>query len=495
MKKLFLFNKYLIALLFIFTATSCSEWLDVNTDPNNPATMEPENILPVAQTSVGGTIGADFAIVAGLWSQHWTQSNVSSQYKTLDAYSLVPADYNSAWNELYAGGLNDLELVKKGAAEKGNWNLYLQAVVVQTYGFQILADFFDKIPYSEALKGLDNIQPKFDDGQNVYAGLIAAIDEALGKDFDATSNAYVKTDLVFGTGDLGSQIDNWKKFANTLKLKMYLRQAESANKAAAMSAISAMMTNGTQFLDTHAAITQFIDEASRSNFLYENNIRQLNVATNLRRSRTIESFLSANGDFGRMDAYFAPDNAGQYGLEQGDYEAPTTTTPGARVSTVILSPTDAFYFISYDESLFLQAEARLRMGQDISSLYNEAVTAAYAKFGIAPPAGILDAGGAYAYPSGGSDADKLKALMTQKWVGMFKQGWEAFFDQARTGYPKISPVSATDPAYVPGELVYAKNGVTGGKFPKRLLYPSASSDVNTNTPTGETITEKVWWMP
>jgi hypothetical protein len=138
--------------------------------------------------------------------------------------------------------------------------------------------------------------------------------------------------------------------------------------------------------------------------------------------------------------------------------------------------------MSYDESLFLQAEARLRMGEDISGLYDEAVSAAYAKFGLDVPAGILGAGGAYEYPAGGSFDDKLKALMTQKWLAMFKQSWEAFFDQERTGIPKKSPVRSVDNAYVPGELTYAINGVTSGAFPKRLLFPSASSDVNPNTP-------------
>jgi hypothetical protein len=495
MKKLSIIKQLVAVLVLALTATSCSDWLDVNTDPNNPATMEPENILPVAQTSVGGRVGGDLAIVAGLWAQHWTQSNISSQYKTLDAYALVPGDYDGAWRELYAGGLNDLRLVKQGAADKGNWNLYLQATVLQTYGFQILADFFDKIPYTEALKGLDNLYPKFDDGTTVYDGLIADLNEALGKDFDATTNAYVKTDLVFPNGDVTSQIDNWKKFANTLKLKIYLRQTASSRSAAAMSAISQMFADGVQFLDTDASITQFVDAIDRSNFLYENNVRRLNVATNLRMSRTIQSFLEANDDTDREAAYFKAGSSGQYGLEQGDYEAPTTTTPGGKVSTVIITPLDPFFFMSYDESLFLQAEARLRMGEDISGLYDEAVSAAYAKFGLDVPAGILGAGGAYEYPAGGSFDDKLKALMTQKWLAMFKQSWEAFFDQERTGIPKKSPVRSVDNAYVPGELTYAINGVTSGAFPKRLLFPSASSDVNPNTPTGEKVTDKIWWMP
>ncbi|MFZ1560738.1 MAG: hypothetical protein WAT37_12475, partial [Saprospiraceae bacterium] len=110
----------IVAMLII---ASCSDFLDVNDDPNNPTDVKPEVVLAVAQASVGGVVGGDLNIVGGLWSQHWTQSHTGSQYRRLDAYDLVPDDYNVSWNEMYAGGLNDLELIKKGASASGNWNL------------------------------------------------------------------------------------------------------------------------------------------------------------------------------------------------------------------------------------------------------------------------------------------------------------------------------------------------------------------------------------
>lgn len=483
--------KYLFLIPVMFGWASCSDFLDVNIDPNNPSDVPAETVLPVAQTSIGGVIGGDLAIVSGLWAQHWTQSNISSQYKTLDSYDITAKDYDIAWTEMFAGGLNDLEVIKRSAIEDENWNLYLQAVCIQTYGYQILADFFDQIPYSEALKGLEKLSPKFDEGPAIYDGLIAGLDEALSKDFDAFSNKHIANDLIFAS-NLDNQIRSWKQFANTLKLKILLRQTASPRAAAALASITALMNSGVEFLDQDGAITQFIDEPNRSNFLYENNIRQLNTPGNLRMSRTIHSFLEANGDLGRLNAYFAPGSTGQMSLVQGNFEAPTTQVPTGVISTIIFSPTDPFYFISEDESYFLQAEALLRMGQDAEPMYNAAVTQAYEKFGISV-GGLLS--GAYQYPSGGSFDDKLKAIMTQKWVAMFKQGWEAFFDQERTGYPKKSSVPATDPNYVPGELTYSVTGVTGGQFPKRLLFPSASKDVNVNTPTLVPVTTKVWWMP
>ncbi|MBC7885722.1 MAG: SusD/RagB family nutrient-binding outer membrane lipoprotein, partial [Saprospiraceae bacterium] len=56
-------------------------------------------------------------------------------------------------------------------------------------------------------------------------------------------------------------------------------------------------------------------------------------------------------------------------------------------------------------------------------------------------------------------------------------------------------VAAEDPAYVAGQLTYSVDGVTGGLFPKRLLFAATSSDVNSNAPAVVPVTTKVWWMP
>jgi Starch-binding associating with outer membrane len=478
--------------ILLFSVSSCSKFLDVNVDPNNPTNVDPSFVLPVAQTSVGGVIGGDIAIVTGLWAQHWTQSHTSSQYKTLDAYDLISSNYNTSWNEMYAGGLNDCEVVKKAAVASSNWNLYLQATATQAFGYHIFADLFDQIPYSESLKGVDNTNPKFDKGQDVYAGIHATLDAALAKDFSASTNLVSKTDLIFPSSSLSSQVNSWKKFANTLKMKMYLRAGDYTNPK-----LLSYLANPSLVLNEDAAITQFVDEANRSNFLFENNVRQLNTGGNLRMSRTIFSYLDLNKDYSRMDAYFTPGSTGQFSLIQGDYEHSTADIAPTRVSIAKMSATDAFYFFSTDEVLFMLAEIAQRSGASesvVKGYYDSAVTAAYTKFGISVTPSFLAVGGAYAFPTGGTSDAKLKSIMTQKWLAMFKQGWEAFFDQTRTGIPAYSTVSASNAAYIPGTLTYSFNGVTSGLFPKRLLFPSASKDVNKNTPALIPVTTKVWWQ-
>ncbi|WAC09630.1 SusD/RagB family nutrient-binding outer membrane lipoprotein [Dyadobacter pollutisoli] len=473
---------------------SCNDWLDVNEDPNNPTNVAPQYVLPAAQASVAGTVGGDFAIIGGIWSQHWTQSNASSQYRTIDAYNLNAADYNTAWTELYAGGLNDFEDVKKKATESGNNLMVLQAVAVQSYGFQMLADWFDKIPLTEALQVETNKAPKYDDGPAVYAELLKRLDAALALDFDNGKSTQVTSDLVFGSLSAADQLDQWKRFVNTLKLKMYLRQTSSANSAQAIAAIKAMLDANTAFLEGPAAITQFVDEPNRSNPLYENNVRQLNTGTNLRLSRTLFSYLDENNDLDRLNAYFTPGSGGQYGLVQGDYGSTVAPTIP---SVAKMTATDPFFFFSTDEVYFLLAEAYLRTGNEAmaKSFYDKAVQAAYAKFNITFDPKKIAAGGVYAYPTTGTTEAKLKAIIIQKWVAMFRQGYESFWDQARTGYPEKSPVPVTSNSYVPGQWTSSVQAVTsGGALPKRIPFTSASRDVNPNTPQVPNITDKVWWM-
>ncbi|MHA4738511.1 SusD/RagB family nutrient-binding outer membrane lipoprotein [Dyadobacter sp. MSC1_007] len=483
-----------VLLLAALSLGSCNDWLDVNEDPNNPTNVAPEFVLPAAQISVAGVVGGDFAIIGGLWAQHWTQSNASSQYRNIDSYDLTPSDYDIAWTELYAGGLNDFEDVKIKATATGNNNMVLQAVAVQTYGFQMLADWFDKIPLTEALQVETIKAPKYDEGPAVYAELLKRLDAALALDFGNGKSTAVSSDLVYGGLSADQQIDQWKRFVNTLKLKMYLRQTASANSAQAIAAIKAMLDANTPLLEGHAAITKFVDEPNRSNPLYENNVRQLNTSTNLRLSRTLQSYLQANNDDARLAAYFTPGATGQSGLAQGDFNSTAApTTP----SVAKMTATDPFYFFSIDEVYFMLSESYLRIGNDAKAkeFYDKAVAAAYAKFNIAFDPKMIATGGVYAYPSAGNMEAKLKAIIYQKWVAMFRQGHEAFWDQARTGYPEKSPVAVTDTKYVPGQWTSSVTAVTQGRaLPKRVPYTAASKDVNPNIPAAASVTDKIWWM-
>jgi hypothetical protein len=482
-------------------ATSCKKLLDINTDPDNPSQRQgtPELVFPAGVASSAARIGGDLAVLGGIWSQYYTQNTTSNQYKNIDAFNLTKSDFGSTllaspWAELYSGALNDYQYVINRSAQTGNWNYYLMATVMKAYTLQVLVDLYDEVPYTEAFGGAGNLQPKFDDGYTVYKGLLAEIDTALNKDFGASTNTVGgNADFIFPDAPGSWTIDPWIRFANTLKLKMYLRMVY-AKPAEAEAGIRDLYEEGAEFLMEDAKIDVFEDAPDKSNPFYEFNYRKTNTDANLKASVTFLSWLQSNGD-PRLDEYFFPaTNSTSYlGINQGDYLNPNPLFNTASKAQV--RATDPVDFISESESHFLQAEALERFfnGAGAKEHYDAGVAAAFERYGE-NAASFIASGGRYAYPTGGNFEQKLEAIITQKWASMpGSHALEAFFERNRTGYPRTSPVYSTDPAYVPGQFVYPKNGVTNGQFAKRLLFPDIERSKNPNTPAEQPITEPVWW--
>ncbi len=484
-------KKFILSFIVLSAVfTGCSTDLDINRDPDflDPNSAPLSAQLPAGITGIAGSEGASYAIIGGFWSQYWTQSNTANQYKDIDNYSIGTSDYNYAWDGMY-DALGDIRNVKRRALAESNWNYYLIATCLEVQASQVLTDFYGAIPYSEASNS-EILEPAFDSGEQVYDRMIADLNDALSRDLSLSAGLKPGTDdLVFGE-DPATQMENWTKFANTLKLKIYMRQTNSSRSGIADAGIAALLASGVQFLDTDAAIDVniagdpiFIDAINQSNPLYEYNNRRLNVATNLRMSTTLSSYLTANAD-PRKQQYYLAGNA----LNQGDYNSTQSN-----IAVVNLKPSTPVYFMSLEESLFLQAEAAERYsgGAGAKALYDAAVTANFAKYGLTPGALLA---GAYAYPTAGTFAQKLEAIITQKWVSNFPgNGFESFFEKNRTGFPVTSAVYQTDPGYVPGQLVYALNGSTNQLFPKRIVYPLSERNANPNSPNLIPLTTPVWW--
>ncbi len=484
---------YIIAGAFLLT--SCEDQLDINRDPDllsqDNAALSSE--IAVGMMGIAATQSSYYALIGGIWGQQWSQSLAASQYRAIDDYSIGTNDYTGGWNNMY-DALTDIRNAKKIAETQGNWNYYLIATCLETYASQILVDFYNDIPYMEA-NDSNILQPNFDSGQDIYDFMIADLDDALGRDLAASSlPAPGQDDFIFS-----GNMQRWVEFANTLKLKIYLRQTE-ARPSVAQSGITSMFNSGAAFLTTDAAIIGvFEDEANLSNPLYETDRRQLNTATNLRASTTMWSYLDANAD-PRLNAYYGPGNP----LDQGDYNS--AAAPNS-VSVANISALAPVYFISAAQSYFMQAEAdeRYNGGANAKALYDAGVLAAFAKspvfdnttFAVVEEldgAPFVASGGAYEYPAAGTFDDKLTAIITQKWLSNYPDnGYESFFEQHRTGIPAISAVPQSDFGYVPGQFAYSVNGVTGGIFPQRIVYPNGELSRNSNAPDIVEITVPVWW--
>ena len=505
-------NKILLITVFIILGlTSCEEWIDVNEDPNNPVTVNTDKVLPAAIMSGLYEIHGPYAIIGGIWSQYWTQSNAANQYKDIEAYSLSATSYNYPYNEMFSGALNDLYYIKNQSKTNEDWNLYLISTTLQAYFYQVLVDLYDQVPYTEAFKGEEGIlEPKWDDGESIYDSLLANIDDALSKEYSSTANRAAEIvganntdpgaqDLIFwpevnshldqdDVAYLDERMDHWVSLAYWVKMKLYLRM-RLVNDAKASVGIRDIIDNhSAELYVENIGVDKFENNQYLGNPLWQENEKELNVATNLKASTTMMSWLIANGD-SRLSAYYEQGSGGAWvSLDQGDFNQPSTVVPPKTVAVYQTEPDYPALLFSEAELWFILAEvySAYYTVADAEYCFNEGVTVAFADWELSP--------GGYSFPLTGTTEEQLEAIIVQKWAALYgSHSLEAWLESNRTGYPRESAVPASDPSYIPGQRTYSVNGATGGLFPKRLVFPDSETSRNSNTPQFVPLTTKVWW--
>ncbi len=471
-------------IIFVFSAlvlfTSCKKYLDVNTDPNNPAKAPYKTVFPAATMITCMSYGGHATTTGALWAQHFTQNNTSNQFNAIDSYNVNGGTYSQStiYTLEYPNGLKNYDFIIKEAAAANDWNVHLAATCMFAFSAQLLVDCWDKIPYFEALQGGTNLTPKWDDGDKIYADLIRRLNDALNKDFTLTSNSNLGTsDYIFG-----GNLTNWQKFANTLKLKLYLRQTK-INPTAARAGITECLNSPIGFV-TDAKVTVFTNAVGKYNPFYGIAVTTGNNALgniNHRASNTMLNFLTDNADPRKDKFYVAGAASGGtiYGLDQGSYSIVNQVDyPNNKLAQGRWGATDPVYFFSEPQVKFMLAEAKEHIGQDGKADYDAGVLAAFDMRGEDGSA-FIAASGAYEYPA----TDKIKAIITQKWVAscLTNLCLEAWFDHSRTGYPDFFIVSKTS---------ILSNSEA---FPKRYIYPTNEVNTNPNTPSAEPVESPVWW--
>lgn len=119
MRKNNYFNtKKVLLLLFIAAIgfSGCKKYLDINQNPNNPDNADPNLLLPTVEAAMGQIIGNSFQVNGGIWSQYWTQSPLSSQYRTVDQYSIPNTGFDRSWLTIYRSAFQNAELILKSNA-------------------------------------------------------------------------------------------------------------------------------------------------------------------------------------------------------------------------------------------------------------------------------------------------------------------------------------------------------------------------------------------
>jgi hypothetical protein len=123
--------------------------------------------------------------------------------------------------------LQDFQYVINNAAKDDQKYLSGPSKIMKAYLIHQLVDLYGDVPYSEALKGVENLAPKLDNQKTVYESLITLLDEAIAETkANAFASAFASSDIIFKGNNA-----KWVKFANSLKLRILLHQSRVSGRA------------------------------------------------------------------------------------------------------------------------------------------------------------------------------------------------------------------------------------------------------------------------
>ena len=493
MKNIIKYSKVLFLMSAVLLLADCKKdkFLNVNTNPNYPANVPVNLVLPTTEANIGYMVGNTLGIYGGLWAQFWTQDpTYGSQYGSFDSYLNVPSDNDNVWQALYTTATNLNFIIANADTTQQNYAAI--AYFMKAYDFQLLTDGWGDVPLSQALKGVSNLAPAYDPGQQVYDSIETWIYTGIKTiNMNYTSPA---EDLIYP----GASMTQWQKFANTLLMRVYLREClkNPSRATAGFQKLAAEMTaTGSTFMTAPTSpggddATLHYTAVTFQQFpLYATQV-YLQVQ-NICASATTINYMNSLNDPRIADFYAAnPAAAGTYyGELQGDYKALSGQPNNfAGVSTEIISPTASTRFLTASESQFLQAEAAVRgylpggSGSAAAS-YAAGITASFASWtnsSTASPSAYM-AQSAVNFSNASSTAAQLNLILTQKWLSMCgNQNFEAWTEWRRTRIPTFFTQSVA-------------SQIAAGQFPQRLVYPSAELNNNTSYPGSKSINTAVWW--
>lgn len=221
---------YICVAFLSFMMASCTKnYLDINTDPNNPTEASEALLLTNSEKAIadnfgfGGASGSGTARVAynsvGFILDVYTHQ--ATEYSSNNKYGAVGADVSNMWTGVYVGALENLSAIIQQAEPEGNMKYVGIAKVLQAYTFSQMVDIFGDVPFSEAIafKSSGITAPKFDKGADIYPQLFKILDTAIMalQDQSAANVRQPGPDDVIYNGN----VDLWVKAANTIKLKLY----------------------------------------------------------------------------------------------------------------------------------------------------------------------------------------------------------------------------------------------------------------------------------
>ena len=474
----------------IFFATlmnGCTkDFRETNTNINNPTSVTPDLLLSgVIRNMMNQQVNEAWGI-GNLVAQY----HAKIQFVNEDRY--LWNEQNGVWNSVYGNNRN-LENILT-AVENDKKSPYLGvSLILKSWMFSLLTDAYGDVPYKQAGKAKTEAlyAPAYDTQEEIYTGILADLKRA--NEQLAVSNTSLSGDILFGGG--APAIIKWRKLANSLRLRYLMRISKKKNVNAEMQAIVSDPTGNPVFTgNADNAELKYFAAAPNQFPLYGSRVGSFDE---IRVSKTLSDRLIALGDprlnvFGRPsqasiaagspkiegipnglgDVAALNYNGGPQGVSRVGYtfaclvcNDPGQAVPDASAPRAIL--------MNYAELQFILAEAREKgmiTSGSADTYYTNGITANFDywkaliplqyNINVNMPAGYLTQPGVI-YP--GIQDQKLAKIALQKWIALYFNGLEGWFDWRRTGMPEI----------VPGA-----SNLNGGKVPVRYIYPLSEQSLN-----------------
>ncbi|PXX25235.1 SusD/RagB family nutrient-binding outer membrane lipoprotein [Arenibacter sp. ARW7G5Y1] len=500
-----MFAAALLSLLFY----NCSDYLDVNTDPNNPTVAPLDQLLTNIETNFNDITEFELysAEILSAYVHQFTFREEQDQYGTRQDNSNI----QNSWDNAYSV-FGETDIIINQGTEENEMIMVGMAKILKAYTATIIVNIWGDAPFTEAAQLAGGmVSPVFDDQQDIYQNALTLIDEGI-------ANINSGQGVNPGTQDLfyGGSIAQWTRFANTLKLKLYneirLSSLFDAGKLSTLVASDNFMSGIADDFEYPYSTTQ--SPSDERNPLYTDSYLT-GQATHYASPWFYEILQGWNPNIHngvadpRLPYYFfnqltpgelPPDvgdpttgdpkadywdrNTGFHTIRFGSVSANrdfasrnSSTYPGiypaggkyddgqgGAADTNAGTGAAPHRILTYHEFLFIQAElmqANLIPG-DAKAKLEEAITAAFAKvdqvvsnsgtsqtvpklIGSTAVTDFID--GILAEFDAASDTKKMEIIMTQKWVSTFGDPFDQYNDYRRTGFPVLANPVGPSPEY------------------------------------------------
>lgn len=486
-------KKYIIAIGLLAGVMSCSdEYYDsLNVDPTNPSDVPAGFLVTNATTSlfdqmVSTNVNTN---VFRFFAQYFT----TTTYLDEPNYDLNTRDIpGNHWDELYTDVLYDLEDAKSKveAIEVVSGDSYTQEVknnqlaiieILQVYAWQVLVDTFGDVPYSEALQGIENTLPAYDDAATIYTDLLSRISSAVSM-IDTSSSGFGNDDIIFN-GNMSA----WKKTAASLQLRLGM-QLSDINTSATQTAITDALAAGVFTSNEDNFAIQYLNTTPYVNPLYDDLV--LSGRADFLPANTVVDYMNDLGVDGdpRRPFYFdgnLTDDDDNVIYKGGVYGASNNYGNNTHLGGLLHTSTFPGVLLDYAEVEFLLAEAIVKgytVPGTIESHYNAGIEASLEYWGVSEDDAndyLTSTDVAYSTASG----TPKEKVAKQFWLAMFNRGFEGWNVWRRLDSPTLN-VAVETGSPVPTRYTYPLSEVTLNP----TGYNAAASAIG-----GDTQTTKLFW--